>query len=70
VTFSEWWAENPSDSAMLPHCIARAAWNAATDQAAAVCEQVHAELDAKFAPEGCTDTALVAAGRVREGRTP
>jgi hypothetical protein len=76
VTFIQWLyrlsvAELNRLRAGDPADFARAAWDAATERAAVVCEQVHAELDEKFGPDGgCTDAALVAARRIREGRTP
>lgn len=38
---------------------------AAIERCAKICEATHAELDARFSPEGCTDGALVAADRIR-----
>jgi hypothetical protein len=49
----------------------RAAVAAERERCARVCEMTHTELDAEFASDnGCTDTALVAAERIRECFTP
>lgn len=44
----------------------RAAVAEQRERDAKIAEQTHAELDAKFSPDGCTDTALEVARRIRE----
>ena len=49
----------------------REAVAAERERCARICEQTHKELDAEFEGSGgCTDTALIAAERIRSGEEP
>ena len=49
----------------------REAEAAMRERCARICEQTHKELDAEFdSSGGCTDTALIAAERIRSGEEP
>jgi len=65
------YGENMTSLVAVVAAAIREAVAAERERCARICEQTHKELDAEFEGSGgCTDTALIAAERIRSGEEP